>query len=411
MHASTLTLCVALLAPAFAAEVAAQSAADLFDSTTLHELRLTLHSSDWTKLKENFQDNTYYPSDLTWQGITVRNVGIRSRGLGSRSGVKPGLRVDFDRYSSGQRFLDLKSIVLDNLVQDPSAMKEVLSMSLFARLGLPAPREAFVRLFVNDTPVGLYAVVESIDKQFLTRVFGQNDGNLYEYNYVYGYNFEDLGSDYGRYRELFEPKTNETHSDFDLFDPLVQWVRAANQSSDAAFESAVSAFMDLGAFARHLAAENFTAENDGWLGYAGMNNFYLYRFQDRPQFQAITWDKDNTLLQWDFPIFQRVDQNVLVRRAMALPSFRQAYLDGLTAAADSAAEGQEGDDRGTGWLAREIERLYALVGDAARADTNTPYSNDEFEAAVDVIRSVARQRPAFVKCEVENESRTPQACH
>ena len=64
-------------------------------------------------------------------------------------------------------------------------MREVLSMSLFTRLGLPAPREAFVRLYVNNTLVGLYAVVESIDKQFLERVFNQDDGNLFEYDYTH----------------------------------------------------------------------------------------------------------------------------------------------------------------------------------------------------------------------------------
>jgi spore coat protein CotH len=93
----------------------------------LHDVRLVLHSSDWQNLKNNFLDNTYYPTDLSWGGVTVRNVGIRSRGLGSRSPVKPGLRVDFDRYASGQRFLGAKSIILDNLTQDPSMMREVLS--------------------------------------------------------------------------------------------------------------------------------------------------------------------------------------------------------------------------------------------------------------------------------------------
>ena len=387
----------------------AQSASDLFDSSTLNDIRLTLHSSDWTKLKENFQDNTYYPTDMTWKGLTVRNVGIRSRGNGSRSGVKPGLRVDFDRYSTDQRFLDLKSIVLDNLVQDPSTMKEVISMALFSRLSLPAPREAFVRLYVNNTFVGLYAVVESVDKRFLKRVFDQNDGNLYEFKYVYPYNFDDLGSDYPRYRELFDPKTNESHSDFDLFDTIAQLVHAANASVDASFESAVGAFLDLPLFAKHVAVENFTAENDGILGYAGMNNFYLYQFEDRPQFQVITWDKDNTMLQGDFPIDQRIDQNVVMRRAYAIPSVKQAYLDALNAAADSATEGQEGDDAGPGWLAREIERLYALIHDSARADTNKPYSNDEFEAAVDGIRGFARQRPAFVRCQVAKQRGTTSA--
>ena len=60
-------------------------------------------------------------------------------------------------------------------------------------------------------------------------------------------------------------------------------------------------FLDLATFMKHVAVETFVAENDGLLGYAGMNNFYIYQFQDRPQFQVITWDKDNAFLQADFP--------------------------------------------------------------------------------------------------------------
>ena len=45
---------------------------------------------DWAKLKASFQENTYYPADVRWEGVTVRNVGIRSRGFGSRSSTKPG---------------------------------------------------------------------------------------------------------------------------------------------------------------------------------------------------------------------------------------------------------------------------------------------------------------------------------
>ena len=50
-----------------------------------------MNEADWDKLKAAFQENTYYPADVTWNGQTVRNVGIRSRGLGSRSATKPGL--------------------------------------------------------------------------------------------------------------------------------------------------------------------------------------------------------------------------------------------------------------------------------------------------------------------------------
>ena len=63
-----------------------------FDNTKLQTISLTINSRDWQSLIDNYLDNTYYPSDLKWNTTTVRNVGIRSRGNGSRSGVKPGLR-------------------------------------------------------------------------------------------------------------------------------------------------------------------------------------------------------------------------------------------------------------------------------------------------------------------------------
>ena len=116
--------------------VDAQTADDLFASQTLQRLDLWVNSADWEKLKVNFQVNTYYPADVVWSGQTVRNVGIRSRGRGSRSSNKPGLRVDFDHYATGQKFLDLKSFVLDNLTQDPSGIHETVATGFYARLGI-----------------------------------------------------------------------------------------------------------------------------------------------------------------------------------------------------------------------------------------------------------------------------------
>ena len=75
----------------------AQSMDEFFDDGTIHEIRLTLNSKDWSALKQNFKENIYDPTALEWRGVNVSNVGIRSRGLGSRSGTKPGLRVDIDR--------------------------------------------------------------------------------------------------------------------------------------------------------------------------------------------------------------------------------------------------------------------------------------------------------------------------
>jgi len=170
---------------ASAVPASAQSSDDFFNPDVLQRIDLWLNSDDWAKLKANFQENTYYPAQLSWNGITVENVGIRSRGLGSRRGTKPGLRVDMDRYSTGQQFLGLKSFVLDNLSQDPSGIRETVAMRFFTRLGIPAPRETFCRLYVRGVYVGLYGLVESVDKTMMGRVFGEINGNIQNDGYLF----------------------------------------------------------------------------------------------------------------------------------------------------------------------------------------------------------------------------------
>ena len=401
-----LAFTVAALAPVLPAS--AQTADDLFDASQLRDLRLVLHSSDWAELRATFQENTFYPADLSWSGSTLRNVAVRSRGLGSRSGSKPGLLVRFDRYVGGQTFLGQTSLVLDNLTQDASTMKEVLAMQLFRRLGLPAPREAFVRLYVNNAYLGLYAVVEDVAAPFLQRTLGESTGTLYEYDWTFEYTFDYRGAAPESYA-MFKPQTNTARPAADLYGPIEAMVRAVNQSSDEDFEAAVAPYLDLQAVARHLAVENFISDDDGWLGNWGMNNFYLYQRASGSRFQVIAWDKDYTFWRPDNDILLRIDANVLARRAFALPPVRQAYLDALVEAADSASEGQDAGAASTGWLAREAERLYALVRDAVVNDPVKPYSTDEFDAAVAGLRDFAARRSAFVRCAVASLAQ-PGSC-
>lgn len=418
MRASRLLVFTILLVTSRPWPAAAQlSHDDFFDDSAVRDINLLINSRDWAALKSNFESNTYYPCALTWNGLTVRNVGIRSRGSGTRSPVKPGLRVDFDRYSVSQTFLGLKSFVLDNQLQDRSMLKERIAMRFFRRMGIPAPRETHVRLLINDQYVGLYAAVESIDKGFLGRTFGadedggvENDGYLFEYDWLNEYRFEYLGDDLGAYA-MFKPETRESDPASKIWGPVQKMIKAINESPDVLFAEDVSAYLDLDLFTRHIAIENFLAELDGILGYAGLNNFYFYRFEGSTRSRFLPWDKDNTFFLTEYPIMQGVAENVLARRTLAQPHFRNAYLDALVAAADSADEPEvgpdgerpeEGDAPAPGWLEREIGREYAQIRTLAREDTLKPWSNEEFEEAVQQLLDFARRRPAFVRSEVKN---------
>jgi len=220
-----------------------------------------MHPSDWARLRRDFADNTYYPTDVTWRGMIVENAGIRSRGFGSRNGIKPGLRVDIDRFEDGQEFLGITSFILKPNVQDSSQIHERLAMQFYPLLGLPAAREAHTRLFVNGEYAGLYAIVESPDKHFLDRVFGENEGYLYQYEWVVPYRFEYLGSDANRYvPSPFQPQTHEQDPDPDV---LVALIRQMNEASDADFATALAPYLDVKKFMTHLAVETFVAEGDG----------------------------------------------------------------------------------------------------------------------------------------------------
>ena len=390
---------------AVASPAGAQTADDLFNPTVLHRVDLLMHSQDWEKLKQNFQENTYYPADLQWNGQTVRNSGVRSRGLGSRSGTKPGLRVDFDRYSTSQTFLGLKSMVLDNLTQDQSGVKESVTMRLFARLGVPAPRESFARLYVNNQLIGLYAVVEAIDKDLLARVFGsidgnvQNDGYLFEYNYLLGspWRFDYLGSALDPYQERFDAKTKEDKSAADKWGPIEELVRLSNDTPASALAPVLEPRLDIAALVRYVAAQNFVAQNDGFLGYDGMNNFYFYRLEDSTRHVFIAWDEDNAFLSADFPLNTRHEENILMRKLMEASTWKAQYYSVLQEAADSAAQAEAG--QAEGWLLAEIRRQLDLIGDAMREDPSKPYTNDEHAAARAALLDFPAPRISYVRCE------------
>jgi spore coat protein CotH len=401
---------------ALPAAALAQTADELFDDSLVRDVRITINSNDWAALKENFKENIYYPCSIQVLGVTYHNVGIRSRGLGSRSDTKPGLRVDADRYAVDQTIAGLKSFVLDNLVQDPSMLKERLTMAFFRRMGLPAPREAHARLYINNQFSGLYAVVESIDKGFVGRTFGEdnhggteNDGYLFEYDYTKEYKFEYLGSNLDEYK-IFDPKTHESQAAAQIWQPIEDMVQTMNQAPDSTFASDMAKYLDLGLFSKHIALEAFIGEDDGILGYAGLNNFYFYRFEDTTRSQFLVWDKDNTFAAADFPIMRNVNDNVLARRTLNLPEQRNRYLDTLLEAAlsideldaETAVLDEDGSPiSGPGWLEREITREYNQVRTFAQSDTFKPYSTQDFEEAYQRLLEFARNRSAYVRDEVK----------
>ena len=381
-----------------------QTSDELFDDSVLHDIHLLVNSADWAKLKSDFSENTYYPADLEWRGVKVRNVGIRSRGLGTRNEFKPGLRVDMNRYASGQRFLGMRSVLLDNVYRDVSLIRERVAMKLFARFGLPVPRESHAKLYVNNEFAGVYVLTEELGEDFVRRVFKQpgseepDKGTLFEYRWIDEWTFQYLGGELDRYRQRFEARTHENDSITDLYGSLEELVRTVNEVSPERFVEEVGALVDLPRLMAYMGVEAFLVDYDGLVGYKGMANFYLYRPEGARQALFIPWDKDQTFYVADRDTGHGLGGNMLLRRAMDVPELRAVFLATLEQAAGEAEA----------WMEGEMVRARDQIRDAVLADPGRWFGVQDFENEMDRMFEFARTRPAFVRCQVDN-ARVPDA--
>lgn len=390
---SAIVLLYGLLTPIRGADE--PTAAALFDDSVVHEIRLFLHSDDWSRLQAHYLENTYYPADFHWNGHIVRNVGIRSRGSGSRDARKPGLKVDFNEFVKGQTFVGLKDIALDNFRQDPGMMKESLSMQLFTRMGIPAPRVSHARVYINNEYLGLYGILEPIDEAFLVSRLGEDGGHLYEFEWSGAYRFEWLGPDPLRYAVMFAPKTHESQPPHQLYGALVDLITTIRGASLFTWEQEVARYVDFDYLLSYLAVEQFLSDHDGLAGNWGLNNFYLYRFQNSDRFQMLPWDKDVNFKEIDRDVYAGLDENALFSTALTYSRLRDRYVLALRRVASIAAEtGPSGT--GPGWLEREAARLTTMIRESAYADPSKAYTNQRFEEEVVWLQFFGRHRSAHV---------------
>jgi len=407
-----------ILAVPFLLRAESNTPADLFDDSVLHEIQVRMDPNDWKSIHERYLENTYYRCEFVWRGIVVPNVGVRSRGSGTRNAIKPSLAFDFSRYTSSQRFLGLKSLVTRNFAHDVSMIHEHLSMKLFERMGLAYQRTSHARLYVNGEYHGVYLLVEPVDSRYLRTHFGEDNGYLFEFNWNGNpYRFEYLGEDPALYVPgLFEPKT---HEDSPEPEKLIAMIRDINQANDEQFLDTMARHLDLRVFLTHVAVEQYLSEFDGLLGFAGMANFYLYRRAADSQWQFIVWDKDNTFHDFVRPIWENIEQNVLIRRALAIPALRDQYLQALHLAAETAGGAY-------GWLHQEAHRVYWLIRDAAREDPALvmlspsgdgiiPATMQDFEFAHEFLNDFFAARAATVTLAVMSngfiqEAAAPDVC-
>jgi spore coat protein H len=300
-------------------------------------IRLTLGAADKAFLLDPANDDSdvykqglFQMTNSTMDTILVAPVGVRLRGNTSRYAHKKAFKIDFKEFG-GKKFFGYKKFNLKANVNDPTQVREPLTMQYFREMGIPAARTHPVKLYMNGEYMGVYINVEQIDDVFLTPRFGQSDGFLYKC--AYGANLLDNGQ--VNDTTLFESELNE---DTDNRVGLAHFVHVLNSASDANFQSEIEPVFDVDGFLRYLAVEALVGH---WDGYSyNMNNFYLYYNSQTSKIDFIPYDADNTWgIDWlgvdwgsrDIANWANTTQpRPLTTRILHVSSYREKYGTYLT---------------------------------------------------------------------------------
>jgi hypothetical protein len=245
----------------------AEPPCDIYDQERLPTFELTLEPEAEARLREKGREE-YVPATLELIDGEIREkrtVGVRLKGKGSfrKLDAKSGFRIKIDKYVDDQRLCGLKDLTLNNMIQDRSVMAERLAYTVFREMGSPAPRANHARVSVNGVYFGLYANIETPNKDFLRRWFEDPDRNLYEQK-VRDFN-------HAKAAETFELETNE---DSDDDRALLRGLQDATRASDL---GRVRELMDWPSFLLYSALEASVNQVDGYSFAQNFpNNYRIY---------------------------------------------------------------------------------------------------------------------------------------
>lgn len=192
--------------------------------------------------------------------LVLTNVALHLKGMGSFRTVdeKPSFAVKFDEHNPEQEYSGLNKLMFNNSVQDPTYVAELLATGLFRDAGVPAARVTHARVQLNGTDLGLYVVIEAMNKRFLKQHFKTAKGNLYE-GYV-----RDINS-------RLELDNGDTPSQEDVR----ELVAACSLPEPGERLKQVGKLLDIDKFISFVAMEVLVGH---WDGYAiHTNNYRLYR--------------------------------------------------------------------------------------------------------------------------------------
>jgi hypothetical protein len=279
----------------------------LFSDGRVRTFIITVEGPALSVLNKN--DRSYVHAAITEGTNVFKDVGIHLKGMGSFRpfNEKPSFSVKLDKYVEDQTYQGLSKFMLNNSSQDSTYLAEMIATQMYRDAGLPAARVAHAFVEVNGRALGLYVLIEAMNKDFLKQYFRNTKGNLYE-----------------AYLQDIDQRLDQDGGADTSQSDLTNLLAVARMQKPLERWDALQQVLNVDGYLSHLALEMFTSHTDGYA--MNRNNYRLYHDPADGRFHflvhGLDWAYANTGVSIEPP-----KNSIITKAVLQTPQGRKLYRE------------------------------------------------------------------------------------
>ena len=334
-----------------------------WDESIIHQIHLQISNEEWEAMQPAHQRDTnnnnedlevkdeeqrklhrsrfpWSQASITINGTRFNDIGIRYKGNASfnlmHGSLKRNLKIKLDWVKEKQNYFSIETLNFNAGGLDPSKLREALGYWVFRKAGLPAPMTTFAEITLTIPGqydyefLGLYTIVEQVNKVFLKEHFGSKSGLLMKPEGVASVEYH--GDDWKFYPHLYRPDDEPT---LEQSSRVIEFAKLVHLGNDKHFEDSINSFLNVDSFLHFIALNGLIANLDTIL--AMPQNYYLHLNKKTNKFLFFPWDLDISFAGWplggppkDHMNLSLVhphssDEHILIDRLLATKSIRLKY--------------------------------------------------------------------------------------
>lgn len=413
---------------------------EIFNQDKIITIDIQMDEKDWDTMLENSLVEEYSACNVTVNGVTYYNVGIRPKGNTSLTQIasddttdRYSFKLDFDKYISGQNCEGLDKLVLNNIMSDSTYMKEYFSYEVLTYIGVPSSLYNFADVSVNGKTWGFYFALEGMEESFAERVFGEDYGELYkpesdrmgggggkgqreerqvkadkEVTEDMQFNRSNIGESSNGADLEYNNDNSDSYSDifsnsvFDTNEEDYQRVIEALKNLNDGTE--LEKYINVDECLRYFAANAVLVNQDSYFG-TMLHNYYLY--EENGQLSMLPWDynlafggfqgKDASSAvnqPIDPPVYGAdIEDRPIIKELLEVEEYNNGYHQYLQEIIEGYFE--------SGLFEQTWNKVKAQISDYVKNDPTAFYTYEEFEEGTQTLFEFINLRIQSVKGQLD----------